>query len=146
MKKSAITTEALKSTLRGAGLRSTSPRLVVLRRLFAASSPISHSELYEGLAPEGLDRATVYRNLVDLAEAGLVERTDVGDHVWRFELKRNRPGSDASGHVHFTCTACGTVSCLDDVELKVRPGKSAPRAVSRQKVEVALRGVCDSCG
>ena len=146
MKKSAVTTESLKSTIRGAGLRSTSPRLVVLRRLFAASTPISHSELFEGLADEGLDRTTVYRNLVDLTEVGLVERTDLGDHVWRFELKRNRPGTDASGHVHFTCTECGTVSCIDDVELKVRPGKGAPRAVTRQKVEVALRGLCDACG
>ena len=146
MKKSAVTTESLKSTIRGAGLRSTSPRLVVLRRLFAAATPISHSELFEGLADEGLDRTTVYRNLVDLTEVGLVERTDLGDHVWRFELKRNRPGTDTSGHVHFSCTECGTVSCIDDVELKVRPGKGAPRAVTRQKVEVALRGVCDSCG
>ena len=60
MKKSAVTTESLKSTIRGAGLRSTSPRLVVLRRLFAAATPISHSELFEGLADEGLDRTTVY--------------------------------------------------------------------------------------
>lgn len=147
MKKSpAVTTESLKSTIRGAGLRSTSPRLVVLRRLFEATTPISHSELFEGLAAEGLDRTTVYRNLVDLTQVGLVERTDLGDHVWRFELKRIRPGTGLPGHVHFFCTGCGIVSCLDEVEVTVKPGKGAPRAVARQKVEVQLRGLCDACG
>jgi Fur family ferric uptake transcriptional regulator len=147
MKKSpAVSTESLKSTIRGAGLRSTSPRLVVLRRLFEASTPISHSELFDGLADEGLDRTTVYRNLVDLTGVGLVERTDLGDHVWRFELKRNRLSPDGGGHVHFTCTDCGTVSCLDEVEVKVKSGRRAPRAVVSQKVEVALRGLCDECG
>ncbi len=141
----AVTTESLKSTIRGAGLRSTSPRLVVLRRLFEATTPISHSELFEGLSAEGLDRTTVYRNLVDLTEVGLVERTDLGDHVWRFELKRIRPGTGETGHVHFFCTGCGVVSCLDEVEVKVKPGKGAPRAVTKQKVEVQLRGLCDGC-
>ena len=146
MKKSpAVTTESLKSTIRGAGLRSTSPRLVVLRRLFEATTPISHSELFEGLSEEGLDRTTVYRNLVDLTQVGLVERTDLGDHVWRFELKRIRPGTGLPGHVHFFCTGCGIVSCLDEVEVKVKPGKGAPRAVTQQKVEVQLRGLCDQC-
>jgi recombinational DNA repair protein (RecF pathway) len=44
-----------------------------------------------------------------------------------------------------TCTDCGTVACLDDVEVKVRVGR-APRAVARRKVEVQLRGLCDDCG
>ncbi|MBS1150710.1 MAG: fur1, partial [Myxococcaceae bacterium] len=83
--------------------------------------------------------------LVDLTEVGLVERTDLGDHVWRFELKRIRPGTGLPGHVHFFCTGCGVVSCLDEVEVKVKPGKGAPRAVTRQKVEVQLRGLCDQC-
>src|SRR5688500_13449507 len=122
-KSAAVTTEALKSTIRGAGRRSTSPRLVGQRRLCAATTPASHSELFEGLSAEGLDRTTVYRNLLDLTEVGLVERTDLGDHVWRFELKRIRPGTGLAGHVHFFCTGCGIVSCLDEVEVKVKPGK-----------------------
>ena len=142
----AITIESLKSTIRGAGLRSTSPRLVVLRKLLEAKTPISHAELCEGLSSEGLDRVTVYRNLLDLTEAGLVERTDLGDHVWRFELKRVGPKTGLAGHVHFFCTDCGVVSCLDAVEVKLKPGKGAPRAVTRQKVEVQLRGLCDACG
>ena len=62
--------EQLKSTIRGVGLRSTAPRIAVLRRLLVATTPISHGELVDTLAEEGMDRTTVYRNLVDLTEAG----------------------------------------------------------------------------
>lgn len=137
------TLEELKATVRKAGLRSTAPRLAVLRRLSATATPISHGELVEALSAEGLDRTTVYRNLVDLTEVGLVARTDLGDHVWRFELKRPRDGTEK--HPHFTCTACGTVACLPEVTLKVKAGPGVPRALTKQKVEIQLRGRCDDC-
>lgn len=133
----------LKSTIRKAGLRSTAPRLAVLKKLLGAVTPVSHGELAEQLAEEGMDRTTVYRNLVDLTDVGLVARTDLGDHVWRFELKRDK-GDDAR-HPHFTCTECGQVACLPEVTLKVKPGVGVPRSLLKQKVEIQLRGKCDDC-
>jgi Fur family ferric uptake transcriptional regulator len=138
-------TDELKSLVRKAGLRSTSPRIAVLRKLASASTPISHGELVASLTTELLDRATVYRNLSDLTEAGLVERSDLGDHVWRFEFKRLRDGSEK--HPHFTCTECGVVACLPEVSLKVKAGPGVPRSLHRKKhrVEIQLRGKCDDC-
>jgi len=137
--------DELKSVIRTAGLRSTSPRIAVLRRLSVASTPISHGELVEVLASDGMDRTTIYRNLVDLTEVGLVTRTDLGDHVWRFELKRGNGNGDDARHPHFTCSDCGAVSCLPEVTLKVKQGKGVPRALTKQKVEIQLRGQCDAC-
>ncbi|MEW6434788.1 MAG: transcriptional repressor [Myxococcota bacterium] len=137
------TLDDLKSTIRRAGLRSTAPRLAVLKKLLVAVTPVSHGELAEQLSEEGMDRTTVYRNLVDLTDVGLVQRTDLGDHVWRFELKRDK-GDDAR-HPHFTCTACGQVACLPEVTLKVKPGKGVPRSLLKQRVEIQLRGKCDDC-
>ncbi|MDP1920817.1 MAG: transcriptional repressor [Myxococcales bacterium] len=137
--------DELKSVIRKAGLRSTSPRIAVLRRLSVASTPISHGELVEVLASDGMDRTTIYRNLVDLTEVGLVSRTDLGDHVWRFELKRGNGNGDDARHPHFTCSDCGAVSCLPEVTLKVKQGKGVPRALTQQKVEIQLRGQCDAC-
>lgn len=77
--------------LRGAGLRGTAPRIAVLRFLERATAPLSHGDIYQELAVRGFDRATIYRNLINLADAGLVSRTDLGDHIWRFELRRE-PG------------------------------------------------------
>lgn len=138
------TLQELKSTIRNAGLRSTAPRVAVLRRLMEASNPVSHGELATQLAEQGMDRTTVYRNLVDLTDAGLVQRTDLGDHVWRFELKRRGDGEETK-HPHFTCTDCGAVSCLPEGTVSVKAGRGVPRALNRQKVEIQLRGVCDEC-
>ena len=135
--------DQLKSTIRGVGLRSTAPRVAVLKRLIVATTPVSHGELVETLAAEGMDRTTVYRNLVDLTEAGLVRRTDLGDHVWRFELKRGE--GESVRHPHFTCTDCGSVVCLPEVTLSVKAGKGVPKSLSKQKVEIQLRGKCDDC-
>jgi Fur family ferric uptake transcriptional regulator len=135
--------DELKATIRTAGLRSTAPRISVLRRLSQAATPVSHGELVAALGDEGMDRTTIYRNLVDLTEAGLVQRTDLGDHVWRFELKRS---ADAEvKHPHFTCVACGSVACLPEVRLQVKQGRGVPRALAKQKVEIQLRGKCDDC-
>ncbi len=138
------TVAELKTQIRDAGLRSTGPRLAVLRYLLDATRPVSHAELTDALSGGGLDRTTLYRNLVDLTEAGLVQRTDLGDHVWRFELKKG--GHDSFQHPHFTCTDCGTVKCLPESVLAVKHVRGAPRALSKQKVEVQLRGQCDDCG
>lgn len=134
----------LKTQIREAGLRSTGPRLAVLRHLQEASRPVSHGELSDALAGEGLDRTTLYRNLIDLTEAGLVQRTDLGDHVWRFELKK--AGHDSFQHPHFTCTDCGTVKCLPESVLAVKPSRGTPRALAKHQVEIQLRGQCDDCG
>jgi Fur family ferric uptake transcriptional regulator len=137
------TLDGLRATIRKAGLRSTAPRVAVLRRLVQATTPVSHGELVERLTTEGMDRTTVYRNLVDLTDAGLVQRTDLGDHVWRFELKRT---ADEPRHPHFTCVECGTVACLPEVTVSVKPGgKGVPRSLLKQKVEIQLRGMCDAC-
>lgn len=135
--------DVLKATIRGAGLRSTAPRIAVLKRLMQATTPVSHGELVAQLADEGMDRTTVYRNLVDLTDAGLVRRTDLGDHVWRFELQRGT--GEALRHPHFTCTDCGTVACLPEVTVSVKQGQRVPRALQKQRVEIQLRGKCDDC-
>ena len=140
----ALSLDQLKATIRGAGLRSTAPRIAVLKRLHAATQPVSHGELVDTLADEGMDRTTVYRNLVDLTDAGLVRRTDLGDHVWRFELKR---GEDESvRHPHFTCTDCGTVACLPSESVRLSSTKGAPKSVAARSVDIQLRGLCDRCG
>jgi Fur family ferric uptake transcriptional regulator len=130
--------------LRAAGLRSTAPRVAVLRELESATSPLSHADLVESLGDEGYDRVTIYRNLTDLTEAGLVVRADLGDHVWRFELKREEKAHPGS-HPHFTCTDCGAVACLPSEAVRLTPAKGAPRAVTARSVDIQLRGLCDRC-
>lgn len=136
--------EVIRQRLRGSGLRSTAPRVAVLSYLEETTTPSSHAEIVDALAPLGFDRATVYRNLIDLTDVGLVTRTDLGDHVWRFELKR-RSDSHAIAHPHFVCTDCGTVACLPGGSVRIVPGTGMPRSVGAKAIEVQVKGRCDRC-
>ena len=160
--------DALKALVRGAGLRSTAARLAVLQHMLTAAGPKTHAEVSASLDHRGVDQATIYRNLTELTEAKLVTRVDLGDHVWRFEVKRHEDGSGHGGdHPHFVCTSCGEVSCLDDVAVAItqRPGAEGPpsatggaagkkdlknpAAPKRNRIaavtEVLLKGTCENC-
>lgn len=142
--KPASTVADLRTRIRGKGLRSTPARLAVLQTLEQRTTPVTHADLANELVPQGFDKATVYRNLIDLTDAGILSRSELGDHVWRFELRRE--ADEHSGeHPHFLCLDCGEVSCLSDVNIRIspRPGK---KSVGLGRVtEVLLKGHCDRC-
>lgn len=137
--------EALRNRIRASGLRSTAPRVAVLEHLESLTAPASHAEICEALESTGFDRATLYRNLMDLTEAGLLSRDDLGDHVWRFSLRRANEESHEAAHPHFTCEDCGEVSCLPEVSVKVPREGSVPRSIAARAVRVQIRGRCDEC-
>lgn len=145
--KSARTVEALRAQIREAGLRVTAPRVSVLQRLEGASSPLSHAEIADALGPSGWDRATIYRNLMDLTEAGMLRRSDMGDHVWRFErVQEDRAtGHTPAAHPHFVCDTCGDVSCLPGEAVEVHASRDTPRSLKGGAVEIQVKGRCDRC-
>lgn len=127
----------LRARLEQRGLRVTAQRLGVLRALAAVQRPMSHGELADELVSTGMDRATVYRNLMALAEAKLVSRTLISDGVFRFELVREE-GRQHEQHPHLVCTECGQVRCLPRRSVSVRPGLG-------DVIDVQLRGRCLAC-
>jgi Fur family transcriptional regulator, ferric uptake regulator len=133
----------LREQLRALGLRATGARLAVLRLLGGQGSPTSHPEIADALAEDGWDRATLYRNLVDLTRVGLLRRVDHGDHVWRYELARAE-GHDEGSHPHFLCTVCGDLACLPALTLQL-PVADLPAALREGRVSIQFRGTCDRC-
>ncbi len=129
-----------RALLRRVGLRSTAPRLAVLAHVRAARRPVSHPEVAATLEPRGFDRASLYRNLIDLTDAGLLSRHDFGDHVWRFDLRAARPPGHGPDHAHFVCTDCGEIECLHDAEVRM------PRRIGKRAVAVEVKGLCSDCG
>ena len=135
-------TESIKLAIRDAGLRATPARIATLTLLHDASAPLTHAEVAEKLTNLGVDKATVFRNLNDMATAGILRRTELGDRVWRFELI-TEDGKHGSSHPHFVCVDCGLVSCMDDVKLT-----AGSMRISREfgeVTEILLRGHCKDC-
>ena len=141
---SGMSVEEARAALREAKLRSTTSRVAVLQHLAAAGKPLSHAEVAETLVPEGFDKSTIYRCLVELADSGLLSRLDAGDHAWRFELRRGEHHDD-SEHPHFVCVDCGKVECLPEVEVRITPPKGAKRSPVGDVTEVFLKGHCNEC-
>jgi Fur family ferric uptake transcriptional regulator len=129
----------LRQLLVGKGIRVTEQRMVILRELAKLRIPTSHPELTERLAGVDLDRATIYRNLLSLTEAGLLVKTHLGDNVWRFELPKMK-STEHGAHPHFVCNDCGDVACLPESAVALRR-----EAVRNQVAEVQLRGRCEAC-
>lgn len=129
--------------LRAAGLKCTEQRLVVLQALAEAKRPLSHREMIDRLSRFGWDAATIFRNLNDLFQAGFLTRLDAGDHVWRFELKQL--SADASGHPHFLCVECGSITCLDQTSNSVTASNLPLPRGTPEVSEILLKGRCRSC-
>ena len=132
----------IRRLIRKAGLRGTPARIAVMQQLRGASSPLTHAELADMLVPLGFDKATIFRNLNDLNEAELISRTELGDHVWRFEV-RDPDNPEADQHPHFVCVECGSVTCLGDMEFTTASKRRAKTIGSI--TEILIKGHCDTC-
>lgn len=131
---------AIAERIRAQGGRATPARIKVLALLETTHKALSHGEVEQALAGEGLDRVTLYRVLDWLAEAGLARRTTDALRVFRFSLAV--AGQDHSRHAHFRCEACGSEFCLEDVPV---PQAVLPGGFSAKAVEFNISGQCARC-
>jgi Fur family ferric uptake transcriptional regulator len=112
--KSRSTRLPIESAIRAHGARVTPARVRVLELLQSARTPLNHSDIERQLrdaATPGIDRVTLYRVLDWLAEAGLAHKAADARGVYRYAAAT--PESDHTQHLHFRCTDCGSVACLD---------------------------------
>lgn len=137
-----MTVETIQNEIRDVGLRATPARVATLQLLREATAPMTHADVAEHLAKSGVDKATAFRNLNDMTEAGLLRRAELGDHVYRFEEVRH--GEDGGqAHPHFVCTTCGTIACLDNVKLTAGSLRESDKI--GDVAEILLRGLCNDC-
>lgn len=90
------------------GQRFTGGRRDIVDVLVKASRPLSIPEILE-MAPT-LAQSSVYRNLTNLVESGVVVRVVTTDEWARFELSEEITGH----HHHMVCSMCGVV---DDIRI-----------------------------
>jgi Fur family ferric uptake transcriptional regulator len=88
----------------------------------------------------GIDRVTLYRVLDWLANVGLAHKAADAKAVFRFSA------ADSNGqhehHIHFRCTGCGSVFCLDTPSL---PPPALPSGFRFSGMALDIRGECPRC-
>lgn len=130
-----------RNKIQAVGLRATPARVATLCVLAESQMPLTHAEVADALRESGFDKATIFRNLTDMVAAKVVRRSELGDHVWRFEIQDSEQQGHA--HPHFVCVDCGTVSCAEEIELSPE-SLSASQALG-EVTEILLRGHCNDC-
>ena len=102
----------------------------------------SAEQVYQALKPDypGLSLATVYRNLAQLCEQGLVLRVGAVNGQERYD-GHTRP------HSHFICNRCG---CVEDLP-RLTPGEDdldslgVQYGFTAERCELIIRGLCKDC-
>jgi Fe2+ or Zn2+ uptake regulation protein len=131
--------DAIKRSLAGSGLRSTPQRYAVMAFLTQQPGHPTAAEIFEAVnrVDPRSSRATIYNNLRDLVEAGLVRQVAIEGRAARF---------DATGlrHHHFVCDRCGDVEDVDWYDVPRPAASSLGRRVLRE-CELICRGLCSRC-
>lgn len=121
-------------------IRRTRQRLAIEWALRSAGRPLVPTEIHQTACEEypALGLRTVYRQIKDMAEEGLVVGVDYPGQPLRYEWVSSKE------HAHFICRECRQVYDLEvevpDVEVDV------PEGFRLTGQETVFYGVCPRCG
>jgi len=103
-------TLAAADRLTAAGERVTRQRLLVANALAAAGLQLTADQLYRSLRRRepAIGRATVFRTLETLVDAGVARRLELEGHVYAYVACL------PAHHHHIACTSCGRVEEIDE--------------------------------
>ncbi len=131
------------SSLRPAGGKRSTKRDRILSIFLRQQGHLSADDLSDLVRREdaGIGRATVYRTLQWMVEAGIARKVDFGEGRSRFEPSFGHPR-----HFHLICTRCHTSSefLSSDVETLMEEIATARRFAPEQTV-VQIYGTCEAC-
>ncbi len=130
---------AVKQSLEESGLRCTAQRYALMAFLMQCHGHPTAAEIYKAVnrVDPRSSRATIYNNLRDLVQAGLVREVAVEGRAARFDARNTR-------HHHFVCDRCGDVEDIHWYGVpKPKPASLGKRVV--RECELIFRGLCAKC-
>ena len=129
--------------LKANGLKVTQPRLRVLESISAKSTAIKQPEL-EKIFKNEIDRVTLYRILSSFEEKGILHKVfDLhGTATYAICSTRCSAHHHHDQHIHFICSVCNNVFCLDEIAL---PKINLPNNFSLHQIAINAVGICDNC-
>lgn len=121
--------------------RNTIQRSLVYEAVNKLQCHATADEIYEAIAKEhpNISRATVYRNLNLLSEAGEICKIEISGGADRFDHR-------CHDHCHFKCEKCGRIFDVDmdfitGLEKNIRDN----HGFSFSGYEILFRGICPDC-
>ena len=137
--------ETPEELLSRAGIKPTANRLLVMRALIRASSPMSLVEIETAL--ETVDRSSILRVLTLFVEQNMLHKMEDGRGIEKYEIchgdrSHHHSGSIDDMHPHFYCERCNRVYCFEHLTIPEMP---LPAAFKVKTVNFMLKGICPDC-
>jgi len=132
-----------RSFLKRNGLSCTKAREKVLTQIYRTEGHFTVDELEEALGGiDGSQRATVYRTIKHLMEAGLLAKVQTSTHTKvAYEHTVGHPHHD-----HLVCDRCGDIIEFHDEDIEACQRKVAERfGFEILHHSMVLTGVCSTC-
>ena len=126
-----------------AGTRLTAQRQLIWDLLHHSEEHLTAEQIRARLAGRlpGLNLPTVYRTLVFLRHAGLVQELKLGEGPVHYEA----PETDER-HPHLVCRGCGRIEHLEAPGLGTSLATAASaRGYADQEIEVVVYATCTDC-
>lgn len=126
--------------LKHAELKNTANRRAILEMIDAFSGPVSAQDVKEVCSH--LDQVTIYRNLNEFTQRGILKEVILGTDKARYEL------ASLEHHHHVVCDSCGKVAeldiCLPESLLKeIRTLADGFSTITEHQLE--FKGICSAC-
>ncbi|MGX7329202.1 Fur family transcriptional regulator [Enterococcus bulliens] len=125
------------------GFKYTKKREMLLTYLAKTNRYLPAREVYEALSQTypNVSYDTIYRNLHDFSEIGIVEQTDLnGEMKFRFHCKLHGIGEH---HHHFICSVCGKTKELQYCPMTIFEDQLQGCKVEGHRFEIY--GRCEEC-
>lgn len=123
------------------GIRKTPARVAILEFLDSSDFPVDIEQTIKYLRNKNLNtnKVTVYRTIEKLLQSGVINRIELGEGKYRYELQKNH-------HHHLICTNCGKIEdasgdFIEDLQNKIN--KKSGFLVKSHSLE--FFGLCKGC-
>lgn len=128
--------------LKDKGLKKTNARITISSILSQSVLPLSEQDIKKKMGND-YDRVTFYRTVQVLIEAGIIHRIIVDNTQIKYAFtKTNKNEPDKTEHIHFYCTECHKLSCLENVAVA---HYELPEGYTQSECAVLIKGICKSC-
>lgn len=139
----AATQSYIKELLQKAGLRLTRQRSEVLTIFSNKKVALAQADI-EKVLPAHFDRITLYRILRSFESNGILHKVLDDSGTTRYALCGDSCSEKdhRHEHVHFKCTTCEKIQCLEQVEI---PSIPLPEGFTFGEAKLLVEGTCRSC-
>ncbi len=132
----------LKEILKSHDLRITNCRLDVMQFFLDEKNALSQGDLEHQF--KQYDRVTLYRTLNSFLDSGILHKIPNSSGIATYGLCHETcsPNHHKHNHIHFNCTNCGQIECLDE---EVVSNVLVPSGYKVQGVNLIVDGICAKC-